>query len=120
MSVRSCNASSRQGSLSMPVQPGTGSDGNQRTKGKGPAWMGTGAGRGPRKVEPLWKPSATRKADPEARQRAIRTLVAGRAPVLIAAFVYYLLTGPEPTPLIALRPAAYPLSMPPLAFADED
>ncbi len=82
--------------------------------------MGSAAGKGPRKPGPLWKPSSQRKVDPEARQRAIRASVAVAAVVLLAGFLYYLLTRPEPTPLIALRAAAYPLQMPPLAFAEED
>src|SRR5205823_9319593 len=72
------------------------------------------------KPGPMWKPTAQQKVDPEARQRAIRTGVAVAAVVLLAGFLYYLLTRPEPTPVIALRAAAYPLQMPPVAFAEED
>src|SRR4051812_45654159 len=97
-----------------------GSKGKPQAKGKGPSWLGSGAGKGPRKPGPMWKPTAQRQVDPEARQRAIRTAVAATAIVLLAGFLYYVLTRPEPTPVIALRATAYPLQMPPLSFAEED
>src|SRR5438067_1211335 len=104
----------------MSAWSGGGSKGKPQAKGKGPSWLGSGATKGTRKPGPLWKPTAQRQVDPEARQRAIRTTVALAAAVLLGGFLYYLLTRPEPTPVIALRATAYPLQMPPLAFAEED
>jgi hypothetical protein len=104
----------------MSAWSGGGSKGKPQAKGKGPSWLGSGAGKGPRKPGPMWKPTAQRQVDPEARQRAIRTTVAVAAVILLAGFLYYLLTRPEPTPVIALRATAYPLQMPPLSFAEED
>jgi hypothetical protein len=46
--------------------------------------------------------------------------VALAAVLLLAAFGYYLFLRPRPTPLILWTPEAYPLQMPPVAFAQED
>jgi hypothetical protein len=97
-----------------------GADRGRRAKSKGPAWMGTGVGKGPKKSDPQWKPTAPQQHDPEARQRAIRAIVSLAAAVLLGGFIYSVLTRPEATPLIVLRAAPYPLQMPPLAFAEED
>src|SRR5439155_6764768 len=105
---------------SMPAPSESGSQPSQRAKSKGPAWMGTATGRGPRRPEPMWKPSGPKQADPEARQTAIRNLVAVLAAALLAGFLYVLIFPLQPTLLIALSPPAYPLSMPPIAFAEED
>src|SRR6476619_2080178 len=104
----------------MPAPLDGGSQQNQRAKSKGPAWMGTKAARGPSRPEPMWKPTAQKQPNPDARQQPIRAAIAVFALILVVGFLYVLFFPPKPTPLIALSPAAYPLSMPPAAFAEED
>ncbi|HEY2415181.1 MAG TPA: vWA domain-containing protein [Pirellulaceae bacterium] len=95
-------------------------DKSQKTKGKGPAWLGTGSAGGSSKSSAQWKASSNRQKDPEASSRAIRNFFVVSAIALLAGFIYLVVTRPEPTPLISLKASGYPLQMPPLPFADED
>lgn len=104
----------------MAERSGSDRDKGQKAKGKGPAWMGTGASTPARRSTAQWTAAPTRERDPEARSRAVRALVILTAAALFAGFVYFVLTRLEPTPVISLRASAYPLQMPPLAFAEED
>lgn len=97
-----------------------GEAGRPATGGQGPAWRGTGARVRAGGPTSGWKSGPPSPADAEGRGRALRAAVALVAVLLLAAFGYYLFLRPRPTPLILWTPEAYPLQMPPLAFAQED
>lgn len=88
--------------------------------GQGPAWRGTGGTARAGGTASGWKSAPPSPTDAEARGRMVRAAVALAALLLLAAFGYYLFLRPRPTPLILWTPEAYPLQMPPLAFAQED
>jgi hypothetical protein len=92
----------------------------QKSKAKGPAWLGSASAGAAQRSTTQWKATPNQPHDPEARSRAMRAFAVVGVAALFAGFLYYVLTRPEPTPLISLRATTYPLQMPPLAFAEED
>ncbi len=92
----------------------------QKSKAKGPAWLGSASAGAAQRSTIQWKATPTQPHDPEARSRAMRGFAVFAVAALLCGFIYYVLTRPEPTPLISLRATTYPLQMPPLAFAEED
>jgi hypothetical protein len=98
----------------------TDADGTPR--GKGPAWLGSGAARGRSspKQAASWHQNRSGPADPDANRNLIRAVVAVFAVGLFAAFAFFLLLRLERTPVIVFRAGEYPRQMPPLAFAQED
>lgn len=88
--------------------------------GSGPAWRGTGRPAGGGGPSRGWRAGPPAVSDRPGRGTWLRAAAALAAVVLVAAFAYYLFWRPRPTPLILWTPEAYPLQMPPLAFAQED
>src|SRR4051794_6648028 len=104
----------------MPNWSGSDRKKAQKAKAKGPAWQGT-ASKGTRpRSSAQWKASGQPAKDPEARSRAVRALLVVASLVLLAGFLYLVLTWPKATPLISFKATTYSLQMPPLAFAEED
>lgn len=98
-----------------------GSESGRQAKGKNPAWMGSGSAKGPAKATAAgWRPGQKKHDERETQWGAMRVVVSLLAMSLLAAFLYLVLTRLEPTPIVIFHPTAYPLQMPPVAFAEED